>query len=90
MAILVFGVPILVGFVAGYFLSLYALIAITVLCIVYGTCLVWSLRGGGLASMVGDIFIGIAIIGNSSMWITYYFSAHQTFIGSFLHTYVLR
>ncbi len=88
MVVVIYGVPILVGFVLGYFFALHALILITLTCIGMGVYLAMTMKE--MAGMFTVIFVFCALLGNGTMWVTYYVCTQQTWVGDFLHGYVLR
>ncbi|MFA6043183.1 MAG: hypothetical protein WCV85_00615 [Patescibacteria group bacterium] len=90
MTLLFWGGPILVGFVLGYFLALPVLIGISVLCLILALLRFrdWSQQEIGQIFTVAFVFV--LVIGNASMWVTYYFASNQHWIGDFFQKYIFR
>lgn len=86
--LLIYVLPILLGFVFGYFFATPALIVITVLCVIIGAGLIWAMEE--LASLIAYAFVISAVIGNVVMWVTHYIVTQQSWVGEFLRGYVLR
>lgn len=81
-------VPIVAGWPAGYFLAVHVLVIITALCFIVG--IIMSVKFKEMESLITLIYAGAAILGNVTMWLTYYFVADQTFVGKFIHEHILR
>jgi hypothetical protein len=88
MAILIIGGSILVGFVLGYFLAIPVLIAITLICIALVVYSNWKHQE--IAKVITLFIVVISVIGNASMWITFYFASHQHWVGDFFQRYIFR
>lgn len=86
--LVIFGGPILVGFVLGYFLTVGALCAITAVAVMI--CGYMWLRAREIEVMIAMMYSTVAGIALASMWVTYYLSTSQTIVGDLLKGYVLR
>ena len=90
MEILMFGGPILVGFVLGYFFALPVLGIITAISGALTLYVFKDFKGSGLAGAAMLIFAFVVSLGNISMWVTHYFVSNQIWFGEFVHTYIFR
>ena len=88
MIIFIYGMPILLGFVLGNYLALPPLILITLVCAGIGIYLARTMKE--LAKMFTVMFAFCALLGNIVMWVTYYTSTQQSWIGDLLRGYILR
>ncbi len=88
MPVILFGILILIGFVAGYFFKVYVLIALSALCVIVAIWCIATMRE--IEKLFTVIFIVGAVIANVAMWVTYYNVTTQTFLGDLMHIYVLR
>lgn len=67
---LAFGVPILLGFICGYFFTIPVNILLTTIAMGIGYLLLWSTRDAELGAIFGIAAIIIAIIFSVALWIT--------------------
>lgn len=79
---------ILLGWLAGYFLTVPLMVLISVGCLII--VIIMSIRLQEMAGLVTVIFAALASIGNLVMWATYYIVTDQTFLGDFVQKYITR
>lgn len=77
-----------IGYLLGAFLTLHTLVAITVICVVVTVWMAVTLQE--MASLLTLGFGVCAIIVNLAMWVTYYFTTNQSWVGEFFLRNVLR
>lgn len=70
MQALLYGVPVLVGFVLGYFLAWPVLVLISVGIIAFAGWMVWTTKDAEIGAFIGVIVAFEAGIGLVSMWVT--------------------
>jgi|GEM_PF-2688241 len=76
------------GSAVGHFLALPVLITITAASFVIAVILFMKLKEIG--SLVAFMFGVCAVAWNVVMWTTYYIETNQTWLGEFIHQYILR
>jgi len=81
-------VALLLGFVLGYFFSVWVLCAVTVIAVVVCTYLwITCKEMATLIAMICTGFSGFALV---AMWTTYFFTTNHTFVGDFVKEYIVR
>ncbi|MEK7151693.1 MAG: hypothetical protein AAB784_03215 [Patescibacteria group bacterium] len=88
MALVMDGFLILVGFVLGYFFQVPVLLGFTILCVIIVIYMAMTFRE--METLITLAFISCAVIANAVMWVTYYFSTEQSWLQTFIKTYILR
>ena len=88
MAVLVLLGLISVAFILGSFLAFPVLVGISLICLI--VCVAWLMRAEELESFLALMIALYALIGNFAMWVTYYVSTGQTWLGEMLHGHILR
>jgi amino acid permease len=77
---------IIVGFLAGKFLALPVLVIITLICIIAGINLFFT-----IGWQLDTLFFSVgAFIFNLAIWGTYYLVTQQQWLGDFLSKYIFR
>lgn len=79
---------IFVGVVAGSSLTFQALISITIISTVVVVYLLVTMKE--IAGLIAVAVLVVAVIVNMAMWVAYYMSTNQTWLGGLLHEYILR
>ena len=79
---------VLLGWLAGYFLTVPLMVLISVVCLII--VIGMSIRLQEMAGLVTIIFGACAMIGNLVMWATYYIVTDQTFVSDFVQKYITR
>lgn len=70
MKAIIYGVPIILGFVCGYFLSLPVICLLTIVAISIASYLLWVTKDAELGVIVGFIAAIEAAIFLASLWVT--------------------
>lgn len=79
---------LLIGFMAGKILTIAVLGGITIISVVISIALSWGKQE--MEMIPAMIFMLFALFGDLTMWITYYITSNQSWIGNFFNTYIFR
>lgn len=83
-------IAILLGFIVGKYFSLIFLIVVSGVSVIASLAMIFSRENQGLGSLIVMGMVSLTALMNAVMWATYYITTHQTWIGHFLHKFILR
>lgn len=70
MGLLLYGLPILLGFICGFFFTVPVNAALTVVAVAIGGGLLWSTRNAEIGGLIGVIAAFLAGVFLAAMWVT--------------------
>lgn len=83
-------IAILLGFIVGKYFSLIFLFVVSGISVIVSLAMIFSRENQGLGSLIVMGMVSLTALMNAVMWTTYYITTHQTWIGHFLHKFILR
>lgn len=88
MIALLYGGPVVLGFLAGYFFQAPMLRVLSLLSVAAAIYLLLTAREIELLFAIAFTFC--VVVGNATMWVTHYGRSSSTIVGDFLRRNVLR
>ena len=70
MAYAIYGLPILIGFIVGYFLTLPVNIALSIMAVLVAAFMLWTTRKAELGAIVGILAALIGFVFIATQWAT--------------------